>query len=634
VFNGYLALGGTEVLNQQRVYTLVEESDCPPGWIRCLPCPGLDDALGDDYVGSIEEAPWYDFEDEPTHRFLGLYPVEVQGMKDSTRTATIIEGIADGGVIQGTRRAVRQIRVRGVMIGEGEDALEAGMSWLDAVLDGDNCSAHGGSCGEVDGCFFVACPPERPLVPGFSPFQTDRINLVTNPRVTAAATGYANTGTWTTAAARRAPSPALVDFPWSYGATDSGASTLNQNIRYSVGTLGAGEYRVGFWAKAGGTGSGVTARVTSDTNLSVLHSGASATLTLNDTWAWQSFNITLASSLAVYVGIHTTASSTNLEADITGLVVTNDNGVVMTANDFFDGASVPSDDLENFRWEGPADASRSIYETRFVTESPMPDADYDNLIDPLRRRIHGLTAISGPLVLSEFNNDRYFAYEIEFTLAAATPFIYGEPKVLSPGSQTSTIVQDSPFNLILPPSAELADAAGVVVATNYATNPSIETNTTGWSPGGDPPVSTSGTTVGSRDTTIAANGVASYRVRFTASSGGTGGSVYATTTFPISTAQNRRRASINVWLYAAVAGGTAVLGNRMVGVDFLNASSVVVGSVTLGPGAVAGGVVSVRSTPVPSSATQARVVAYVIPTSWSTGAVIDLYVDAVAVTIP
>jgi hypothetical protein len=163
MFTGYLMLGCTEILSRARAYGYTRTAECPVGWLRLPECGDIAEALGESVYNyaNIAEAPWYDADDESTARFLGAYPTRIDGITDSTRTASIVEGIRDGGIISGLRHAVRTMRIQAILIGIGEDALEAGLSWLDAALQPETCNTHGASCGEVDATFFAACPPGR-----------------------------------------------------------------------------------------------------------------------------------------------------------------------------------------------------------------------------------------------------------------------------------------------------------------------------------------------------------------------------------------------------------------------------------------------------------------------------------------
>lgn len=199
MFTGYLEVGGAEILNRRRAYRYMTDGECPAGWLKLPSCEPSEAALEDETYqgGPSAGAPWYDPQIEATGRFFGAYPLGITGISDSTRVASIAEGILDGGVVQGGRHAVRQVRARAMLIGRGEDALEAGMSWLQAALEPSECSMHGGMCGSADVCFFAACPPVRGTFQDYTDWQEVRRNFVRDPRTTSLDTfrfGPANSG--------------------------------------------------------------------------------------------------------------------------------------------------------------------------------------------------------------------------------------------------------------------------------------------------------------------------------------------------------------------------------------------------------------------------------------------------------
>ena len=432
MFEGYFSMGGVEILNQHRVSSLLSDSGCDPHWIRCAPCPGLNDATGDN-LADPTDAPWWDEDDEATHRFYGVYPISIEGLSDSTREAAMVEGILDGGVVSGYRRAIRQVRVRGLLIAEGEDALEAGMSWLDNALEPNSCSGHGAGCGEVDACWFVECPPEWP------------------------------------------------------------------------------EY---------------------------------------------------------------------------------DNGFL------------------------------------------IPEEDYEALVDPLWRRMHGVVTISGPLVEQEFKrqNSEWRARIVEFTIAATTPYVYGVQVALPLGGpQAPSVVADSPVNLIPYPSAEIGHGNTIVVATNWATNPSVETDATGWTAGSNGP---NGAT-GARSTALAADGVASYLVTLNATNSGSSGSIFAYHEVDISSVPADSRLSFSIWAAGFVTSGSAIIESMVAEAVWRDASSdlsvATIGSTTNDFGGVA---FSAKSLDIPSGAVAVRVRVTLNLTSWTSGDIVQLFTDACAVTTP
>ena len=282
------------------------------------------------------------------------------------------------------------------------------------------------------------------------------------------------------------------------------------------------------------------------------------------------------------------------------------------------------------------------------------EEEYDDILDPLRRRIHGLTAISGPLVTQHFHNENFHAYLVEFTLIAATPYIYGMPRNLALTPTPPTVVQDSPYNLIPYPSAELASETPITVATNYSTNPSVETNSTDW-------VSSSTTISGTaptafvtqgRSTDIAAGGgAASYRVRLLGDNGTTSVNAarayirgYQQVAIPAGTG---RRVSINIWTALTANAGSSpgtILNSLLVQYGFYTSGNVLIGGsmttlATVAPSDFAGKAHSMKSITVPATAASVRVQVQGDVT-WSSTATsgqnsdIRLYADALAVTIP
>ncbi|QGZ16724.1 minor tail protein [Microbacterium phage Dewdrop] len=188
-YEGYLAFGGNEVVNNERARGYAESADCPMFWLKGARCFGLAPAIGDstyDY-SNIINAPWYDSTvDEISRRFFGVFATEIEGVEDSTRTAKFTEGIDDGGVIGRARRATREVKVKALLLGRGQDAVEYGQSWLSSVLDPDACGQLSVDCGTAEMSVFSTCPPERREVEGYSEWVEQERNLLTGPSFEAA----------------------------------------------------------------------------------------------------------------------------------------------------------------------------------------------------------------------------------------------------------------------------------------------------------------------------------------------------------------------------------------------------------------------------------------------------------------
>jgi hypothetical protein len=185
IFDGFLTFGGNEIVNSARSIGYTQTSDCGAGWLVGPNCPGLLDAINENVpytYANIADAPWYDVEDEVSHRFLGVHGIIIEGITDSTRTAQVAEGITDGGVVGQPRFATRRVRVEVMLTAQGQDALEYGLAWLNAALIPRNCSVHGASCGSADVSFFTACPPDSSEITKPEVVWNDPLtNLATNP---------------------------------------------------------------------------------------------------------------------------------------------------------------------------------------------------------------------------------------------------------------------------------------------------------------------------------------------------------------------------------------------------------------------------------------------------------------------
>jgi hypothetical protein len=271
--------------------------------------------------------------------------------------------------------------------------------------------------------------------------------------------------------------------------------------------------------------------------------------------------------------------------------------------------------------------------TFFASCPDSPDPNSTVTIDvPATRHSHNVTVTSGPLVEQKIkSNDRvHYGYIVEWTMVAGTPWVFSDTREVAVNLQPPVVVQDVPYNLVPYPSAELSNGT-VTLATNYVTNPSMETDASGWNqlttgitPSGTP----------SRSTEIAASGTASLKNAVTTTNSGTNGTLGAWRAVTLPAFVTGQRFSFTTWVFAAVVSGTAVLGSTQVNIEWRDSGGALVSSVVAGAGLASGGVISTTSLVRPPTATSVNVVAFVNVTSWSTGAVLNAFIDAVAVTIP
>ena len=602
-YEGYLEFGGNEIANNARALGYMRTAPCAIGWLVGPDCPGLVDALDDEpyTMENIAEAPWYDAEDETTHRFFGVYVIGVEGIPDSTRTATVTEGVLDGGAVGRSRYATRRVRVRAVLSAQGRDALAAGFAWLDAALIPRDCAIHGIRCGVSDLTFFVDCPPPKGTVTEYGDWAEQKRNLYTNPSFedpAAIPAGGEQSTDWSASGgfSLHVPAATTVTIP------SLTAKTVLVTPRYAGQVMHAGS------SDYVATGDGVPLRF--------FVPGPQA-VEFGEGW-WDKVMVVDGSYLGPY-----------FDGDTTDDLSTNP--------------------LFRYSWTGTEHASQSIYETRTATERPETDVEYILRVNTLRRFLHGVSTVSGPTVERTLHRDDAWGYIVEFVVVAATPWVFSLTRSIDLPPTLPVVIQDAPYNLVPAPSAELASGT-VVVQTNYATNPSFEVDAAGWTreliplTGNDPtPYYSSGRVVGELD----AAGSAALRSKIlgNGSTGASGSTILrAQTDVLLTGAPAGSRVSVSVWAGAVSVGGPtgAAITKVEIYVEWRDASTSY-GSTTLANSTnnveIAGKAWSLQSFAKPAAADRARVVVH-HTVSWSSSATpannsdIRAYVDALAVTVP
>ncbi len=160
MYQGFFALGGTEIANASRWMTYVAE--LVPGLdVRdCWDCADLGEVLGDGPYTSpaVDSAPWVQASNPDSWRFCGFYPLQVEGVEDGVRTAEVTELALDGAVVGAPRYGSREIRVTGLLAGADESAVTYGLRWLAKALEGSPCR-EGESCTGDHLCYYSGCPP-------------------------------------------------------------------------------------------------------------------------------------------------------------------------------------------------------------------------------------------------------------------------------------------------------------------------------------------------------------------------------------------------------------------------------------------------------------------------------------------
>lgn len=830
-FEEWLALGGNEIINNARTVGYALSADCPMAWFKSPPCSTLWNATvaAENWDSeNIERAPWYDAAlPDVSRRFYGAYGISVKGIEDSTRTATVTSGLADGGVIGRVRKAPREVRVTALLAGEGQDAIEYGMAWLSAALDPNACGQHGDACGTADLSFFSTCPPEWPQVPVYTEWAPAGANLATNPSMETVGGAvevrrneagnpralttnhYAITGTGTTHAVSTTETH---DEHNSIEVTTVGTAAsegLIVTTATAVGTPGK-SYGGGIWVKAPvGAELYATVRTTGATS----EDSVRVVFTGTGDWQWVSTGLKVAQSDATSLQMHVRTNAVWAGTFNVAQPLMGERSIVATADDYFDGESADQPDI-TFAWSGAADASASvasgflvdgisghptsgdkvvasqewastgsqsarllisgasadsfiaipnswvgpatpgrtvtmlakvrmeaplsgsenagpryqalmmsvtgvgevagpefpnepgIHELRWTytfpaastgvsfvrlyaghsegqlwlddflvidgpwsgpyfdgdTEdtdlnqvewtgaphasttsllhrditgtTPIPVEEYLFEVGKVRRFLHDVAAVSGPLIQQEAQSGKHWAYIVEYTLVAGNPYVYGATNLVAVEPRIPVIVQDIPYNLVTHPSAEKS-AGTIVVATNYATNPSGEVDATGWSVTYDGTVITTGGSAPASSTDIAVVGAKSVKTTWTAPAAGAAAGwvgLQHEVALPHAAVAGERY-SINLWANSSAQAGAPVWGNMDI-VAYWRAGGATVRTDPLDTIESRSGAASVPSIEPPVGATSVIVRVKQYLTSWPAGTIVRVYADALAVTNP
>lgn len=141
MYNGWLSLAGTEIANAARTEAYVRGSASTTIFDPGMPTEGMANLLGEaDYrTPALDPAPWFSESRPESQKFLGMLPLEIIGVEDSTRSVVVTQLNDDGGAFSRPRRATKEFRVRGLLLGLDEEGLDAGARWLGGVLEGSGC---------------------------------------------------------------------------------------------------------------------------------------------------------------------------------------------------------------------------------------------------------------------------------------------------------------------------------------------------------------------------------------------------------------------------------------------------------------------------------------------------------------
>lgn len=167
MFQGWLAVGGQEVINNERYGVSAAALGLPtPAGCRDAAgqqgCPALPVLLADAPYVHGTGVPWYDAGVPESAGFAGVYGVTVTGLDSATGTREVAPGVDDVGIVGQTRWGPRTMAFTVFLAATSEAALGYGLSWLDTVLR-DDCA---NPCGGATVCMLADCPTVVPADSG------------------------------------------------------------------------------------------------------------------------------------------------------------------------------------------------------------------------------------------------------------------------------------------------------------------------------------------------------------------------------------------------------------------------------------------------------------------------------------
>lgn len=157
MFDGYLEVNGTEVINTARTKAYVDAL-LPGVAVKCSE-PLVRVALHHNTYDTPRNdlAPWYNPLRPASSRFYGFFTTKMQGASDSSQTISTEELISDGAVHVSPRYEALEIRYVVHALASDEEALEDGIAWLRDVLANDGCR-EGIGCVGREVRMFTAAP--------------------------------------------------------------------------------------------------------------------------------------------------------------------------------------------------------------------------------------------------------------------------------------------------------------------------------------------------------------------------------------------------------------------------------------------------------------------------------------------
>lgn len=158
-YSGYLRLGETEIINNQRAYEHARHGVCSRS-LELLDDPSWQEThvwLGEDrpVTPAATGAPWYDPGEPASAEFGGVYATSIGNLATTTLEQDVTEGTGDGGSALARRFPTRVMPVECALFASSSRGLQYGLRWLTRSLLSEGC---GGSAEPRDMLFLEASP--------------------------------------------------------------------------------------------------------------------------------------------------------------------------------------------------------------------------------------------------------------------------------------------------------------------------------------------------------------------------------------------------------------------------------------------------------------------------------------------
>lgn len=160
-WDGYFEYDGNEIINVSRLESYVRSAG--HDWFR----PVYENEVlpfmlghGSRYISPLmDDAPWTDPDIPESFDFYGLYPLDVTGIEDSSRSSSVVESLGEGGVAGRLRHGTKSVVFNTILLAGNDAGAEYGIQWLKRALLGSACGVTSGSiCNGADLCYLSSSP--------------------------------------------------------------------------------------------------------------------------------------------------------------------------------------------------------------------------------------------------------------------------------------------------------------------------------------------------------------------------------------------------------------------------------------------------------------------------------------------